>query len=114
MGMINLAGFGLNPSNGFSGNGPITAANNSGFSGTFTAAQSATPSVGPFSLSGTGIFQALLGSSAGGGGGGGGGGGASGGAPTPEINAGLGLILAGATFAFLRRRRDSRGEASAA
>ncbi|MDP4003443.1 hypothetical protein [Methylobacterium sp. NEAU K] len=31
-----------------------------------------------------------------------------GGAPAPEVNAGLGLILAGATVVFLRRRRVAR------
>ena len=29
----------------------------------------------------------------------------SGGAPSPEVNAGLGLLLAGGTVAFLRRKR---------
>ena len=36
------------------------------------------------------------------------GGSGSGGAPAPEVNAGLGLLLAGITVAYLRRRRDRR------
>lgn len=56
----------------------------------------------------TGIFDAVLSS------GGGGGGSGSGGAPTPELNAGLGILLAGASFAFLRRKRSIRHEATAA
>ena len=36
------------------------------------------------------------------------GGGASGGAPAPEVNAGLGLLLAGITVVYLRRRRVRR------
>ena len=36
------------------------------------------------------------------------GGGASGGAPAPELNAGLGLLLAGITVVYLRRRRVRR------
>lgn len=40
-------------------------------------------------------------------------GGDSGGVPTPEVNAALGLMLAGATVAFLRRKRgDQFGPAS--
>ena len=45
-------------------------------------------------------------------GGGGGSGGASGGAPAPEVNAGLGLLLAGITVAYLRRRRVRRARAA--
>ncbi|MGU3668188.1 hypothetical protein ACLBX9_28720 [Methylobacterium sp. A49B] len=43
-----------------------------------------------------------------GGGGGGGqqGGGNTGGAPSPEVNAMLGLVLAGGTVAFLKRRKS--------
>ena len=44
--------------------------------------------------------------------GGGGSGGASGGAPAPEVNAGLGLLLAGITVAYLRRRRVRRARAA--
>lgn len=53
--------------------------------------------------SGSGLFEAILSSSSGGGGG-------SGGAPSPEINAGLGMLLAGASFVFLRRKRGGRHE----
>lgn len=41
-------------------------------------------------------------------------GGGSGGVPSPEVNAGLGMLLAGATFVFLRRRRGARHEVTAA
>jgi hypothetical protein len=56
--------------------------------------------------SGQSFFDATLSS--------GGGSGGSGGVPTPEVNAGLGIVLAGATFAFLRRKRGGRLEATAA
>lgn len=46
-------------------------------------------------------------------GGGGGGGGNSGGAPSPEINAMLGLMLAGGTVAFLRRRKSGKANLAA-
>ncbi|MET3414950.1 hypothetical protein [Methylobacterium sp. 1030] len=42
--------------------------------------------------------------------GGGDGGGRSGGAPSPEVNAMLGLALAGGTLAFLRRRRQGKAK----
>ncbi|MCJ2135903.1 hypothetical protein MKK69_17900 [Methylobacterium sp. J-026] len=37
----------------------------------------------------------------------------AGGAPSPEVNAACGLILVGATVAFLRRRRTRRAEPQA-
>jgi len=53
---------------------------------------------------GTGFFEAVLASD----GGPTGGGSSSGGAPSPEVNALLGLALAGGTVAFLRRKRNAR------
>lgn len=53
-----------------------------------------------------GIFSAALAPSSGGGG--------SGGVPSPEVNAGLGVLLAGASFAFLRRKRGTQHAATAA
>lgn len=40
--------------------------------------------------------------------------GSTGGAPSPEVNAGLGMLLAGASLAFLRRKRGTRHQATAA
>jgi hypothetical protein len=57
---------------------------------------------------GASIFDAILTSTSGSGNG------SSGGAPAPEVNAALGLVIAGATVVFLRRRRGSRSEAAAA
>ncbi len=62
------------------------------------AAANRTPSR-PF---GAALFEV----SSGGGGGASLGGGGFGGAPSPEVNAGLALLLVGATVAILRRRRD--------
>jgi len=62
------------------------------------AAVNRTPSR-PF---GAALFEA----SSGGGGGSSFSGGGFGGAPSPEVNAGLALLLVGATVALLRRRRD--------
>ena len=65
----------------------------------------------PSHSNGNGGGDGGLGSIFGGGGGsvfGGGGGGNSGGAPSPEVDAILGLALAGSTVAFLRRRRRER------
>lgn len=56
--------------------------------------------------SGQSFFDATLSS--------GGDSGGSGGAPSPEVNGGLGILLAGATFVFLRRKRGGRHEAVAA
>jgi hypothetical protein len=39
--------------------------------------------------------------------------GSSGGAPTPEVNAALGVTIAGATVAFLRRKRGGRSRSAA-
>jgi hypothetical protein len=55
---------------------------------------------------GASFFDAILSSNSGNG--------SSGGAPTPEVNAALGLAIAGATVAFLRRRRGGRSGAAAA
>ncbi|MGU3668203.1 hypothetical protein ACLBX9_28795 [Methylobacterium sp. A49B] len=57
-----------------------------------------------------GLFSAETTTSSSGGGGGGG----SGGAPSPEVNRFLGLALVGGAFMFLRRKRGSRHEATAA
>lgn len=59
---------------------------------------------------GSAFFDAILSSPASGGGSSSG----AGGAPTPEVNAGLGMFLAGATFVFLRRKRGSRHDRAAA
>jgi hypothetical protein len=59
-----------------------------------------------FGNSNGGVFSAIYSGPSGGGG--------SGGAPTPEVNAGLGMLLAGASFAFLRRKRGGRHAAVAA
>jgi hypothetical protein len=56
------------------------------------------------------LLEAILAAipSGGGGSGGGGVGGGSGGAPSPAVNTGVGLLLVGATFAFLRRKGRGR------
>ncbi|MGU3667694.1 FecR domain-containing protein [Methylobacterium sp. A49B] len=56
------------------------------------------------------LLEALLAAIPSGGGGGvsSGSGGGSGGAPSPAVNTGVGLLLAGATFAFLRRKGRGR------
>lgn len=59
-------------------------------------------------VGGRGFFEAVLAS------GSGSGGGDAGGAPSPEVNVGLSLLLAGATVAFLRRKRGGRSDATAA
>ena len=110
-GVASIAGFGLSPSNSLSLLGPISSYTNSGFSGIVQAVESATPGSGPVAAVGGGFFQAFLSGSPGSGGGSGGSGGGSGGAPSPEVNAGLSLLLAGSAFVFLRRRRG--GQASA-
>ncbi|MBE7182228.1 MAG: hypothetical protein INR71_13670 [Terriglobus roseus] len=62
-----------------------------------------------FGDAGLGLFSAVdAGPSSGGGGGG------SGGAPSPEVNAGLGVLLAGGTFIFLKRKRGGLHQATAA
>lgn len=58
--------------------------------------------VGGTNIAGTGFFEAMLSPGTGGSSPG------SGGAPSPEVNTGLGVLLAAATFAFLRRKRDGR------
>lgn len=68
--------------------------------GTYTA----TGSVEASPFGGGGAFAGLFEASGGG----------SGGAPSPEINAILGLALAGGTVTFLRRRRRERSEPAAA
>jgi hypothetical protein len=77
--------------------GRVPSSNN-----TFTGNLSATASTngGSSSTAETGLFTASVSS--------GGAGGGSGGAPAPELSGLLGMGLAGGTFAFLRRRRDSR------
>lgn len=72
------------------------SATNGGLSGPVTA--------GGYNIASNGFFNAVLSS----GGGGGGGSSNSGGAPTPEVNTGLGMLLVGATLAFLRRKRSAQ------
>jgi hypothetical protein len=114
VGQLQFAGFGAAPaSNSLSATGRITSYSNTGFSGTVSASASAVPASGPVTASSTSaLFEAFLGPSSGGGGGGGGGG--SGGVPSPEVNASLGMLLAGATFVFLRRKSGSRRGPAAA
>lgn len=107
-GTVSISGFGLSPSNSLSLAGPISSYTNSGFSGNVQTVESATPSSGPVVAFGSGFFQAFLSGSSGAGGGSGGSGGGSGGAPSPEVNAGLSLLLAGSALVFLRRRRGGQ------
>lgn len=78
--------------NGFNVSGNVNQANNS-FSG---QVNSQAQYGGNTVVESSGFFEASLSS---------GGSSASGGAPSPEVNAFLGLALAGGTVAFLRRRR---------
>lgn len=89
-----------------------TTISNSGLPASFNTAGVISGNGSSFSF-GTdvfGLFSATLAPSSGGGGSGGG----SGGAPSPEVNAGLGMLPAGGTFVFLRRKRGSRRAALAA
>jgi hypothetical protein len=88
---------------------PITYGKNGSFTAQVFASETVSAPNSPrFEGAGTGLFEAFLSSAPSGGGGG------SGGAPTPEVNAGLGVLLAGASFAFLRRKRGTRHELTAA
>lgn len=78
----------------------ILSSTNGGYSGPVTA--------GGYNIVSNGLFNAVLSS------GGAGGGANSGGAPSHEVNAGLGILLAGATVIFLRRKRGRRHELTAA
>jgi len=90
-----------------------------GWDGTLTTGkQNVVPAPAPTSTSttvSTSLFSAgnFAGSSFSFGFGGGGSGGNTGGAPSPEVNAVLSLILVGGTVAFLRRRRIRNAEPQA-
>jgi hypothetical protein len=80
-------------------------------SGTLTSTSGGLSGVvwaGGSNIGANGFFDAVLSSGAGGGTS------SSGGAPSPEVNAGIGILLAGATFAFLRRKRGARHKVRAA
>ena len=112
-GMTVFSGLTSTPSIGLSTGDPAYALQNPAFS-----SASVSLSAGTYAATGTveaspygsgGAFAGLFESDSSSGGGGG-----SGGAPAPEINAILGLALAGGTVAFLRRRRGERSEPAVA
>lgn len=101
----------------YGGNGQanfnITTINSTGFPTTMTQSVSGpvagNSNVFSFGSAVAGLFTATDRTPSSGGGGGGG----SGGASTPEVNAGLGVLIAGASFAFLWRKRGGRNELTA-